>query len=91
MSGFIKRENVSPFYWGERKQQQKIKKIKKIKTISLNNFIKKSKTNFDFLKLDVEGFEVTILENGLKIFENLLGARSEVCFFSLLITRVVIF
>ena len=50
MSGFIKRENVSPLYWDERKQQKKIKKIKMIKTISLNNFIKKSKINFDFLK-----------------------------------------
>ena len=80
MSGFIERENVSPLFWGQRKKQQKIKKIKKIKTISLNNFISKSKFNFDFLKLDVEGFEVKILENGFKIFDHLLGARSEVCF-----------
>ena len=80
MSGFIERIDVTPRYTGKIKKQQKVKKIKKIETISLNNYIKNNKKKYDFLKLDVEGLEVTILQNGIDIFKTLLGARSEVCF-----------
>ena len=80
MSGFVKRLDATPKYTGSLKYQQKIKKIIKIKTKSLNNYLKECKKKYDFLKLDVEGFEVVILSNGSKIFDTLIGARSEVCF-----------
>ena len=80
MSGFVKRIDVTPRYTGLIKSQQKVKNVKKIQSISLNNYLKINKKKYDFLKLDVEGFEVVILNNGIKIFENLIGARSEVCF-----------
>ena len=80
MSGFTKRVDVTPRYTGLIKKQQKVKKFKRIKSISLNKYLKLHKKKFDFLKLDVEGFEVAILNNGLKIFDDLIGARSEVCF-----------
>jgi len=81
MSSFLERRNISPFYWGGgRKVQKQIKSVKKMKTISLNTFIRKNNLKADFLKLDVEGFEYTILSYGLNIFNNLLGARSEVNF-----------
>ncbi len=80
MSGFVKRIDVTPRYTGPIKRQQKVKNVKKIQSISLNKYLKINKKKYDFLKLDVEGFEVVILNNGIKIFENLIGARSEVCF-----------
>ena len=80
MSGFLERKNTSPLFWGERKDQKKIKDVKKIQTISLNTFIKKNKIKVDFLKLDVEGLEAEILNHGQDIFNNLLAARSEVSF-----------
>ena len=66
-----------------RKVQNKITRTKKIQTISLNTFIKKNNIKFDFLKLDVEGFELVILNHGQDIFNNLLAARSEVSFCSI--------
>jgi FkbM family methyltransferase len=80
MSGFLERRNISPLFWGERKVQKQIKSVKKIKTISLNAFIRENNVKIDFLKLDVEGLEPTILNHGLNIFNNLLAARSEVNF-----------
>lgn len=80
MSGFVDRIDVTPRYTGKIKFQKKVAKIKKIQIVSLNNYLIKSRNSYDFLKLDVEGFEVTILKNGLNIFKSLLGARSEVCF-----------
>jgi FkbM family methyltransferase len=80
MSGFLERRNISPLFWGERKVQEQIKSLKKIKTISLNAFTRENNVKFDFLKLDVEGLEPTILTHGLNIFNNLLAARSEVNF-----------
>lgn len=81
-SGFLQGKNISPLFWGERKVQNKITRTKKIQTISLNTFIKKNNIKFDFLKLDVEGFEPVILNHGQDIFNNLLAARSEVSFCS---------
>jgi FkbM family methyltransferase len=80
MSGFLERRNISPLFWGERKVQEQIKSVKKIKTISLNAFTKENNVKVDFLKLDVEGLEPTILNHGHNIFNNLLAARSEVNF-----------
>ncbi len=80
MSSTLNRLDNSPLFWGERKNQKKIKKKIKIKSITLDQLIKTSKINFDFLKIDVEGQEVDILKNSKKIFDNLLGVRSEVIF-----------
>ena len=83
MTSILQRKDISPLYWNERKYQSEIKKTSMIKTISLNYFIKKNKITPDFIKLDVEGYENTILKYGDSIFNSLLGARSEVSFTNL--------
>jgi FkbM family methyltransferase len=80
MASFLKRRNVSPLFWGEKKSQQKIKSRIKIKSKTLDNFITKNRLEIDFLKIDVEGQEPEILLNSSKIYKNLLGVRSEVSF-----------
>lgn len=80
MSSTLKRRDISPLFWSTRKKQIKIKKKKIIKCLSLDNFLKKQRLAVDFLKIDVEGMEPKILLNSNKIFENLIGIRSEVSF-----------
>lgn len=80
MSSTLKRRNISPLFWTIRKKQIKIKKKIIMKCLSLDNFLKKQKLAVDFLKIDVEGMEPKILLNSNKIFETLIGIRSEVSF-----------
>jgi hypothetical protein len=83
MSSVLARNNVSPLFWGEKKKQLKIKKKVKISCLGLDDFLKLEKINVNFLKIDVEGLEPEIIESSQKIFDNLIGVRSEVSFINI--------
>jgi FkbM family methyltransferase len=80
MSSTFLRNNISPLFWHEKKQQLKIKKKIKIKCVTLDEFISIYSIKANFLKIDIEGLEPEILEYSKKIFDNLIGIRSEVSF-----------
>lgn len=80
MSSTLKRSNLSPLFWREKKNQLIVKKKIKINCLSLDSFLLKNKMIVDFLKIDVEGLEPSILANSKLIFKSLIGLRSEVCF-----------
>ena len=56
----------------------KIEKIEKIKTEKLDNI---SQLPYNFVKLDIQGSELTVLKNGVKKLESCLASaiRSVVC------------
>ena len=58
-----------------------IQSVEKIKTIRLDDVPKLR--DFDFLKMDVQGAELSILKNGENHLKNCLGVQLEVSFFSL--------
>ena len=58
-----------------------IKKVK-IKADTLDNQLEKNKIrNIDFIKIDAEGFELSILKGAQNALEQAIGLEIEVCFF----------
>ena len=58
-----------------------VQSVEKIKTIRLDDVPKLR--DFDFLKMDVQGAELSILKNGENRLKNCLGVQLEVSYFSL--------
>lgn len=83
MSGSQIRNSLSPLYWDQRKTQTKIIKTIEVKALSLDNFVKKLKVKINFLKIDVEGQEFSILNSSKKVVRDLLGIRCEVNFLNI--------
>lgn len=83
MSGSKMRNNVSPLYWRERKIQAKVVRTINVKALSLDNFVKKLKKKIDFLKIDIEGEEFSILNASKTAVRDLLGIRCEVNFLNI--------
>ncbi|MDB0032232.1 FkbM family methyltransferase [Alphaproteobacteria bacterium] len=78
MSTSKKRLNVSPLFWGIRKNQLKIENKYKVSSVTLNDVFVSS-GYIDFIKIDTEGSEFEILEK-YDHYNELLGIRSEVNF-----------
>ena len=78
MSGIYERENISPLFKGDRKNQLKTK-VSKVRSQSLNDLRKSIKKRVDFFKIDAEGSEYSILKN-YDYFDEVIGIRSEISF-----------
>ena len=58
-----------------------IKKELEIKTVTLDAFSEEKKIrDLDFIKIDVEGFELNVLENATSVLKNCIGIDTEVAF-----------
>ena len=66
MSSTNLRNSVSPLFWYEKKNQEKVKKRIKVKALSLDDFVREQNINVDFLKIDVEGDEKSVITSSKK-------------------------
>lgn len=80
MSSKFERYKNSPIYLGPRKKESSIIKSIKVKNITLDEFIKIQKIDFDFLKCDIEGGERSLFLSSEKTLTNFIGIRTEVNF-----------
>lgn len=81
MSGTFKREELTPLFdaHSSRNKQTEIEKIVKVKNMTIDELSRKHGKTFDFIKIDIEGPELSALQS-LSTYENVLGVRSEVSF-----------
>ena len=79
MSQTEEREDISPLFWDEKKYQTEIEKVVKVNAISLNELREIINQKVDFLKIDTEGTEFSIIKN-YRFLSELIGVRCEVSF-----------
>lgn len=81
MSSSQKRNETTEVFLGEKKNQVNIEYSNTYQGISIDTFCITNNINLDFLKLDTEGSEFSILEGAKKqLSEETIGVRSEVAF-----------
>ena len=81
MTSLFKPKKDALDFFNEFSKLGEVQSVKKIKTIRLDDVPKLR--DFDFLKMDVQGAELSILKNGENHLKNCLGVQLEVSFFSL--------
>jgi FkbM family methyltransferase len=79
MSGLLNRNSRSPLYINARAAQEDVVKSVQVELMTLDTFQQATGHDFDFLKLDTEGNEYSILE-GFQDLSKVIGVRSEVSF-----------
>lgn len=79
MSGLLNRNSISPLYINARAAQEDVVKSVQVELMTLETFQQATGHDFDFLKLDTEGNEYSILE-GYQDLSKVIGVRSEVSF-----------
>jgi len=79
MSGLLNRNSISPLYIDARAAQEEVIKSVQVELKTLDAFQQDIGHDFDFLKLDTEGNEYSVLE-GCQDLSRVIGIRSEVSF-----------
>jgi FkbM family methyltransferase len=79
MSGLLNRNSISPLYIDARAAQEDVIKSVQVELMTLDTFQQAIGHTFDFLKLDTEGNEPSVLE-GYQDLSKVIGVRSEVSF-----------
>jgi len=81
MSSCYRRNPVSPLYKNERLSQENVVGHRDVQTTSIDSFCEENQISLDFMKLDTEGSEYTILQGAKsQLLHNVLGVRCEVSF-----------
>ena len=81
MSSSATRNPISATYQGERKSEVDVIETLEVAAISIDNFCQDNDIKLDFLKLDTEGTEFSILKGSTKqLTTSILAVRSEVAF-----------
>ena len=80
MSSSVSRVPISALFHGEREQEVDIVETIECPAVSIDSFCTKNDLTLDFLKLDTEGTEFSILEGARKQLKNIIGIRCEVAF-----------
>ena len=79
MSGLLNRNSISPLYINARASQENVVTSVQVELMTLETFQQATGHDFDFLKLDTEGNEPSILD-GYEDLSKVIGVRSEVSF-----------
>ena len=81
MSSCNKRNRIVSWYKGERKHEEDVIGHSDVESTTIDDYCRENNINADFLKLDTEGSEYSILKGSeLQLSDNILGVRSEVSF-----------
>lgn len=80
MSSSVTRAPISALFHGERKQEVDIVESITCDAVSVDSFCTKNNLSLDFLKLDTEGTEFSILQGAKNQLKNIIGVRCEVAF-----------
>lgn len=80
MSSSVSRAPISALFHGERLREVDIVETIQCDAISIDSFCAKNALTLDFLKLDTEGTEFSILQGAKNQLKNIIGIRSEVAF-----------
>lgn len=80
MSSSVLRAPISALFHGERLREVDIVETIQCDAISIDSFCTKNALTLDFLKLDTEGTEFSILQGAKNQLKNIIGIRCEVAF-----------
>lgn len=80
MSSSVSRAPVSALFHGERQREVDIIETIQCAAVSIDSYCAKSCIVLDFLKLDTEGTEFSILQGAKNQLKNIIGIRCEVAF-----------